>query len=255
MLYKKIALLCGLVLFSLQSNAATEVTIIGDNGYKPYIYSDGGVAKGIYAEIITAAFAKMSDYTLKWDLKVWKRGLSDLESGKGFALVPPYYRPDDRPYIDPYSEALLDEKVVLVCRKEVLNKERATFPDDYVGLKFGNNTGYATLGDDFFNLVKEGKITLHEAPSTEANLKKITAGRIDCYGNDRMVIATSLKDMGSALGTDVDVAHDVKTEKGFLGFSRDGQFPYKDDFVNQFNAVIKEMKSNGEIEAIINKYL
>ncbi len=48
----------------------------------------------------------------------------------------------------------------------------------------------------------------------------------------------------------------IATEQGFLGFTdRDqGKFPYKTDFLKQFNAIVYDMKRNGEIERIAREF-
>ncbi|UUZ53761.1 hypothetical protein LP419_34960 [Massilia sp. H-1] len=48
----------------------------------------------------------------------------------------------------------------------------------------------------------------------------------------------------------------IAREHGFLGFTdRDqGRFPFKTDFVKQFDAVVYDMKRNGEIERIAHEF-
>jgi polar amino acid transport system substrate-binding protein len=48
----------------------------------------------------------------------------------------------------------------------------------------------------------------------------------------------------------------IATEQGFLGFTdRDqGKYPYKTDFLKQFNAIVYDMKRNGEIERIARNF-
>ena len=86
-----------------------EVTVYADADYPPYSYQEGGKARGIYADIMQKAFSRMSGYRVTIVPVPFKRGLAYLESGKGFALYPPYYWPAERPYIKTYSVPILEE--------------------------------------------------------------------------------------------------------------------------------------------------
>ena len=59
-----------------------------------------------------------------------------MKKGKEIGLYPPYHRPKERPYMNPYSEAILDEEVVLMCRKEIAEKMHGKkCPDDFMSKK------------------------------------------------------------------------------------------------------------------------
>ncbi|RED48576.1 substrate-binding periplasmic protein [Aestuariispira insulae] len=262
MLGKKLVPLAALVaLMSSVSltQAAQQVTIYGDNAYPPYSYKEGGEERGIYTAILKEAFAKMGDYEVTIEMVPWKRALSSIEKGDGFALYPPYHRPSLRPWITPYSEPILDETTVVYCREAVI-AERApkSFPDDYKGLVFVNNTGYASGGDAFMALVEAGEIKMQEAKSTQLNLKKMLLGRGDCFINDRLNILSEMKKLEAAGEVKADSeklaeAATLTVEKGYLGFSGPGaaNFPFMGDFLAKFNAIIKEMHASGRIDAII----
>jgi|GEM_PF-3230381 len=53
------------------------------------------------------------------------------------------------------------------------------------------------------------------------------------------------------------VATDTSKEQGDMGFTNmdKGACPFKDDFVKQFVAVIKEMKATGEVQAVLDSYI
>lgn len=94
----------------------------------------------------------MKGYQVKINAVPWKRALSYIERGKGFAIYPPYHRAEDRPYMWPYSIPILDERVIVVCRAEVFSDSvRPVWPDDYYGLVIGQNAGFAS-GE--INLIK-----------------------------------------------------------------------------------------------------
>lgn len=248
-------------LFSGLSFAETSITVYADDGYAPYSYKEGTEAKGLYIEILKAAFAKMSDYKVTIEPVPWKRALKYMETGEGFAIVPPYYRPKERPFINPYSEPLFEEEVVVFCREDFLKAPRPNWPADYLGLKVARNAGYTSGGDEFMKAVNEGKIKLDEAKTNRENILKLLEGHTDAYINDRISILQAFK----TVQAESDKYKNVKIlegalvskEKGYLGFTAmdNGKFAFKDDFVKKFNAAITEMKAKGEIKAISDKFL
>jgi polar amino acid transport system substrate-binding protein len=243
--------------------AALPVTIYADAGYPPYSYEDAGKPAGLYYEIVRTAVSRMPDYKVKIQPVPWKRGMAMLKSGAAFALYPPYMNTKEEPWTWPYSLPLYEEKVVAVCRKELLSKPRRHWPQDFYGLTIGNNAGFVVGGDEFETAVRDGKLRVEEGKDTATNIVKLGLKRIDCYINDRVSIQwtrNQLKAQGrydeGRLHAELAEATVIAVEHGFLGFTdRDnGKFTYKTDFVKQFDSVVYQMKRTGEIEAIARSY-
>ncbi len=243
--------------------APIAVTIYADAGYPPYSYVDGGKAAGVYAEIMRRAFARMPRYAVTIEPAPWKRGLALLASGQGFALSPPYRRPQERPWMTPYSEPVLEETVVVVCRDQVLKKPRLLWPDDYAGLVIGSNSGFQVVGEAFRMAVAQGKLAYEEAGTSQQNILKLVAGRIDCYVNDRVSIRWEyerLRQRGGVTrnfaGALVEAAV-VSRESGYLGFGAgdDKRFPFRNDFLREFNDAIRTLRGSGEIARIVETFL
>jgi polar amino acid transport system substrate-binding protein len=237
------------------------VTIYADAGYQPYSYAGrDGEAAGLYSEIVKVAFARMKGYKIAIKPVPWKRGMAMMKSGAAFALYPPYMNLKDEPFTWPYSLPLFDEIVVAVCTREVAARPRRRWPEDYYGLKIGNNAGFLVGGDKFNEAVGAGKIKLEEASDTRTNILKLGMKRIDCYINDRMSIRWTQMQLtregrlpAAPVGMETVV---IATEQGFLGFSdRDqGRYPFKTDFIKQFDAIVYDMKRKGEIERIARAF-
>lgn len=239
----------------------TLVTVYADDGYPPYSYANGEKALGIYNDILRKAFSRMDGYSVKIDPVPWKRGLMYLENGTGFAISPPYLRPDERPFIHPYSEPILDEEIVAFCREETLKFPRKKWPDDYYGLTIGRNAGFLTGGKELVDAANKGLLRLEETGTTRSNTLKLLEGHIDVYINDRIAILSEFKKIQaeSERYKKVRIAEGtvISRELGYLGFTAKDKdkFPFKDDFVKKFNAVIIEMKKKGEINAIVDAYI
>ncbi len=240
----------------LTVSAAQKVVIVGDADYAPYTFMNGGKMDGIYVQILQKIFPQMDGYDIEFKLIPWKRGLALLEKGTAFGIVPPYYRPDQRPWMKPYSAPILKEEVAVFCNNKAMNKPRNTFPEDYYGLTFGNNLGYASGGKKFMDAAAAGKITLDESKGTESNIKKLATGRVDCYINDKQAVNWTIKQLESS-GNLKGKASDIKEsmviggEDAFIGFSDKVDAA---DFVKKFNALLETMKSSGELEKIVNSF-
>jgi polar amino acid transport system substrate-binding protein len=257
-------LLAGLLLCGVCTAAPVAdipVTIYADAGYQPYSYvGKDGEAAGLYHEIVQVAFARMKGYRIVVKPVPWKRGMAMLKNGTAFALYPPYMNLKDEPFTWPYSLPLFDEIVIAACTKDVAAKRPTRWPEDFFGLTIGNNSGFLVGGDAFNRAVRDGKIKLENASDTRTNILKLGLRRIDCYINDRISIRLTEDQLvregklaPNRVGIETVV---IATEQGFLGFTdRDGgKFPYKTDFLKQFDAIIYDMKRNGEIERIARHF-
>jgi len=154
---------------------------------------------------------------------------------------------------------ILNEVLVVFCSKSILSKSRPNWPEDYFNLSIGNNAGFSAGGDVFWSAVKAKKISVQEAKGTPQNLLKLIAGRVDCYMNDALSIKWELKKLeneGKYDGVSLTQGATISSEQGVLGFtSKDARFPYKEDFKNQYINLLKKMKTNGEIQEIINDFI
>ena len=250
-----LAFSCCILLICSQALAVERVTIYGDDGYAPYSYLENGQVRGIYVDILQQAFRMMPDYDVTITLVPWKRGLRLIESGRAFALFPPYHQPVLRPWMAPYSEPILEEAVVIMCHEDVMAHTRPYWPDDYKGLLVGFNEGFA-VGR---NAGREGVIRAEEAASNEINVLKLINRRIDCYVNDRLAIHFALHalkgDRRFKGGMKFIEGPVLSREFGYLGFSSAGAFPFRNDFIMQFNTIIRKMKAKGAIADIVRKYM
>jgi polar amino acid transport system substrate-binding protein len=247
-----------IAMLATQSLAQTKVTLYGDDAYPPYSYAENGKMKGIYTSVLRKIFAQMPDYSVTLKGLPWKRGLAKVKQGDILALYPPYKRPKDRPYMS-YDAPILDEKLVVFCRDQVMAHPRPKWPEDYYGLTIGNNLGFSIHGDKLLKAIKEGKIKIQETKSTSKNLEKLISGRIDCYMNDGLSIRWELKTLQKKHkydGTGLQEAATISAEQGFLGFTTVGnKFPYKEAFKKQYLSILSKMKASGEVKKIINDYV
>lgn len=241
------ALLISIILLTWLTpvHAKIKVSVFGDESYEPYCFEHNGTYDGIYVRILQKAFSRMERYEVEINSLPWKRVLLGMEKGKFFAIFPPYYRPQLRPWIDIYSTPILEEGYELFCRKEVLDKPRPNWPEDYHDLQIGSNLGFA--------VPRINEITHQEAASSAQNVKKLLQGKIDCYANNdksTLYLINQLGGNASLIKSGVKISVDY----GYLAFSRKNNPPFKKHFIRQFNKIITKMKENGEIDKIVDEF-
>lgn len=255
-------LACALSVMSWAS-PPIDVTILCDAGYPPYSYAEAGEAKGLYHDILRAAFARMPEYRVHIRPLPWARGLAELAKGRAFALYPPYFRPSERPWMD-YSRPILREKLVVFVRAEVartLPDER--FPHAYGGLRIGQNRGFINIVDeDYQVMLARGELRQVEVKDNRTSLAMLYRGRLDAYINDRRAVLWELDRMqhdGVFGGNGLDWVVEgpwLSGEDGYLGYTRANAaaYPYKSDFKQRLDAILADLEREGVIYRIVTRY-
>jgi len=242
-----------------------DVSIYVDDAYKPFSFKGkDGKAEGIYIDVLKTAFSRMEGFNVSLKPIPWKRGKHLMKTGDGFGLAPAFYHGHDWPYLHPYSLPFYTETITAVCSERVLEKPRFNWPQDYLGLNIGNVTGFDGWGgQEFRNLVKEGKIKYQEAKGSAENILKLGAGRVHCimmedtafdyaYGKLKLSgqynqkMATIRK--GAIIGVD----------PVYIGYSKTarkmGKYPFQYDFMQAFDNEIYKMIKSDEIKKIMSSY-
>ncbi len=267
---KIIALLFCTTVFTLQlltrpvfaEDVVVEVWV--NDTHPPYTYVNNGKAKGIYIEIMELISGRIDGYRIKFIPAPWQRVKKEVENGSAFAFVPPYYHGHDWPYVWPYSLPILEEEVILVCRNEVLETTRPIWPDDYLGLTIGNNTGYDGFGGfRFRQYVNEGKIKLQELKTTAQNIVTLLKGRSDCFMVNRLSFAWESKLLVKSNQIKEQAMHQISTsllissDAVYMGITDmdQGRFHFKRDFLQKFNNELYKMYKSNEIGKIVNQYV
>lgn len=244
---------------ALPAHATQPVVILCDEGYPPYSYTKEGEPQGIYVEIVKVIASRMTGYRVSIEPVPWKRGLLYLLQGEAFGIIPPYKRPDERPYLS-YSDPILRERLSLLMHESALKQQRTLWPDDFHGLAIGTNAGFSTpLCDKAAKAIAEGRIRWDSSGTTEQNLLKLHRGRLQGYVNDPTGTVAEwarLVRRGDVTGNLIEVAI-LSEEYGHLGITDmdKGRFPYKYDFTMQFNSILAAMHRMGEVETIRDRVM
>ncbi|GAA0787789.1 transporter substrate-binding domain-containing protein [Roseibium denhamense] len=235
--------------FSLLPAAAADVTLVQDEAYPPFMTKEDNEAAGILADIIKEAGMRMTpSAAFALDTVPWSRAVKLVEGDRAHGLVGTYYKPESRPWIGTYSEPLLTEQVGIYCAPGKAQPDW-TYPDDYKGLTFGNNSGFQSPGPAFFELVEAGDIKLEEAQTTEQNLRKVSSGRVDCYVQERLTTEIALNEHGIG---NVEFIATASEEKSFIGYRKTWTGPEAEAFIKAMDAAIVSMREDGTIDQIVS---
>jgi len=242
--------------FSVQ--AAEQIVLTVHEGIPPYAYKEGEKSLGLYPRLMKAIFSRMPRYHLELVPMPWKRATLQVERGENIGVIPPYYRPTDRPWMR-YSDPIYEERMGLFCTESVAAKMKGKqFPQDYIGLTFGNNSGGLGGGDEFLEMGKEQKLSIEEAPTTEDNLRKMILGRIDCYTNDEFATEwtwSNLVKKSNDVRRNFVLVQTLFVEKSYLGLTSTDKFPFQDAFLKSFNEALAQTKASGEFDWIASDVL
>jgi polar amino acid transport system substrate-binding protein len=239
-----------LLLQTLQAeDKITKIELLGDNSYPPYSYLEKDEAKGVYVDVIQAAFEKIPDYSVSFKMYAWKRDQKMVKVGKAIGFFPPYFS-EDRTKWTEFSEPILEETVVVFAKDpKILAKKK--WPEDFYGLSVCMNAGFGLNsmgGEAFKTAIESKKIKLHNGKTNDVCLKQIEKGRSDFYINDRLIDTSAFPNIQRGAM--------VKVNNGYIGFTlKKKNFPHIDDVRKKFNAVILKMQQSGEIDQIIAKYI
>ncbi len=220
---------------------------VGAEGWPPYSIVEGdGKISGIMTDVLLIVAAK---YGIKVRITTFpsKRGAYMLESGEIDA------RPKAKEWVkEPekfiWSDPVLNSVDVLISLKE--KKLDFKSLDDLIGKRIGTHFGYGypTL-EPFF---ASGKIERWDSHSQKHMLEMVTWGRTDAAIFNKFVALWLIKTEFQLEGK-IDFSEKKIAEAGYRFM-----FTPKHDwqpFVDFFNKELIQMKENGKLTKIIEKYL
>ncbi|HYC05152.1 MAG TPA: transporter substrate-binding domain-containing protein [Azospirillaceae bacterium] len=229
--------------------------IVGDSAYPPYAYLDrNGEPAGVYVEILREALARLPGHPARIELIPWKRALRAVETGTATAVFPPYRWTEQRPWME-YSEPILTETLVVVCRREVPGLDVRGYPEGFAGLRFVNNLGFLGAGPGLLRMVAAGTVGMVEVPGTPEAVQRLLDGRADCTVNDRLAVEAALAslEVGASAADKLVVAGEVSRADGHLGYRKGDASPAVAAFRTALDQVLRDMKREGRIDALLHR--
>jgi polar amino acid transport system substrate-binding protein len=207
------------------AQAQTTIVLYSEAGQRPQSYEENGIPKGAYIDNINRVLKRIPDFKVQIRFAPWARVVEEARNGNSAGVLGVYYRPRERPFLN-HSRPFHSEEVAVHCNRDSIEgRSFHRYPDDFAGLKFGNQRAYLAPGPRFFQLAREGKIQLVEGHEFHDLVKKMLVQEIDCVVNPTVVINEALVTL-EAQGIPERMryksrrAMTIKTETVHVGFSK-----------------------------------
>lgn len=248
---KWLILSSSILLFSVSGFAAEKITFACLDNLPPFSYEENGAIKGydydIFMEVMNRAQIPVKVTPLPF-----KRSWAYLKEGEVDGIIMIYFKKEREKYIR-YCRT-----PVHVATFYLFVKKDREFPfesiTDLYGKYVGNQLGFYVT-PEFSRAVAENKIFMEEAISIEMNLKKLMAGRLDCYiSSIRLVRPISVE-----LGISDKIMHLPnpilpKREILMAVSKKSARIKDIDAFIETFSRIRKQLDKDGTIARLDNMY-
>lgn len=231
-----------MVIFMPVSSQARVLTLAYVD-FPPYEYKKNGKPHGVLINIVKDIFSR-ADIPVKLVYYPFKRALQEVKSGNVDGIFN-FYKTKERLESFDYSEAIITNPLVMFVRKDS-NLSFSGKLADLNGKRIGAMLGY-TYGNGFDDSVG---FTIDRANSHEANLEKVSLGRIDAYLCDRLVGLYVLQ-KEKLVGKIKMLPAPLKVMNGYIGFTKG----VHQNTISRINRVVRRMKKKKEITNIIDRYI
>lgn len=205
--------------------AQIPVVLYSESGQRPLSYEENGMPKGAYIESLNRVLKRLPEYKVQIRFAPWARAVEEARNGNSAGVLGVYYRPGERPYLN-HSRPFYTEDVAVHCNRDSIEgRQLQAWPDDFVGLRFGNQRGYLAPGLRFFQLAGEGKIEIVEGHEFHDLVKRMLVREVDCVVNPSVVINEALVTL-EAQGIPERMRYKsrrvmtIKSETVHIGFSK-----------------------------------
>jgi polar amino acid transport system substrate-binding protein len=236
---------------SLQAQADCELTSTWEP-WEPYQFQKGDEITGLDNDLVKAIF-KEADCKVNFVKRPWARALKEIEAGT-IDFASGASMNDERAAFAYFSLPYRDETMVLMVRKGEAVKYDLKQITDIAGMEFqlGVVRDYFYGEDHKAGMENpEYKKRVHEVKDDIANLKKLTAKRIDGILIDKYTGPYLAKQAGLFDQIEVHPVY-INSDNIYLMFSKRTVTPVR---VEQINAALDRIKDKGEYDKILERYL
>jgi len=250
---KSVLLIALLTLIWTPAVFGETLELAGVENVSPLIFQENGQMKGLDYDI-WMELSKRLGVQANIQLLPFKRLWSNLQTGELDGTLQIYYNADRENEII-YSKTPMHWSAhYVIVRKADLPKFKGGTLDDLYGKTVGKNAGFFVT-KEFEEAVKAGKITVDEQTSSELNLKKLVAGRIDCYVSNLHSAIWAAKQLGIQ-DQIAPLGQPFAEKKGtFFAISKKSKnIADKEGFMAKVDAELAKMHADGTVDRIWEKY-
>ena len=243
---KKKLLACLLFLFPLFAFAsqaqAETVKVVFDTAYAPFEFKDSDqVYKGIDVEILDKV-AEINGWTLEKSFPGFDAAVNMVQSGQADAIMAGMTKTKEREQVFAMSDTYYDTKVVIATKKT----NKITSYDQLKGKTVGVKNGTAAQRFLQKNKDKYG-YTIKTFDTSDLMNNSLSTGSVDAIMDDQPVIEYAIKQ-----GQDLSINMEGEAVGSFaFGVKKDGSH---ENLIKQFNTALAQMKKDGTLDQIIEKW-
>jgi polar amino acid transport system substrate-binding protein len=216
--------------------------------YPPYEYEEDGQARGMVVEIVREAFRR-AGRPVQVEVMPWARALQETQAGRADGLFAAVKTPERERQLAYTQEPLVPLVVSLFVRQGAAVRYEGPLAP-LAGLRFGVVNRFSN-GALFDGAVAAGTLPHVEvANSTESNIRKLLAGRIDVMVNNRYGARYHLRRLGLQ-GQVQELPMPVDASPSYLALSR-----LRDDAALRaaFDKALAAMKADGSFQRIVDAH-
>ena len=243
---KKKLLACLLFLFPLFAFAnqaqAETIKVVFDTAYAPFEFKDSDqVYKGIDVEILDKV-AEINGWTLEKSFPGFDAAVNMVQSGQADAIMAGMTKTKEREQVFTMSDTYYDTKVVIATKKT----NKITSYDQLKGKTVGVKNGTAAQRFLQKNKDKYG-YTIKTFDTSDLMNNSLSTGAVDAIMDDQPVIEYAIKQ-----GQDLSINMKGEAVGSFaFGVKKDGSH---ENLIKQFNTALAQMKKDGTLDQIIEKW-
>ena len=229
--------------FALGATAqADTVKIVSDTAYAPFEFKDSDQTyKGIDVDIINKV-AEIKGWDIDMSFPGFDAAVNAVQAGQADAIMAGMTKTSEREKVFTMSDTYYDTKVVIATRKEnTISKY-----EQLKGRKVGVKTGTAAQRFLEKNKDKYG-YTLKTFDTGDLMYNSLSAGDVDAVMDDQPVIEYAINQ-----GQNLKISMKGEAVGSFAFGVKKGS--KHEHLVTEFNEALAQMKEDGSLEEIINKW-
>ena len=229
--------------FALGATAqADTVKIVSDTAYAPFEFKDSDQTyKGIDVDIINKV-SEIKGWDIDMSFPGFDAAVNAVQAGQADAIMAGMTKTSEREKVFTMSDTYYDTKVVIATRKEnTISKY-----EQLKGKKVGVKTGTAAQRFLEKNKDKYG-YTLKTFDTGDLMYNSLSAGDVDAVMDDQPVIEYAINQ-----GQNLKISMKGEAVGSFAFGVKKGS--KHEHLVTEFNEALAQMKEDGSLEEIINKW-
>ena len=229
-------------LFSLGYANADTIKIVSDTAYAPFEFKDTDQTyKGIDVDIINKV-AEIKGWNIQMSYPGFDAAVNAVQAGQADAIMAGMTKTKERENVFTMSDTYYDTKVVIATTKSNKITKYEELSGKTVGVKNG------TAAQRFLESIKDKYgFTIKTFDTGDLMNNSLSTGSVNAIMDDKPVIEYAINQ-----GQDLSINMDGEAVGSFaFGVKKGSKYEY---LVTEFNEALAQMKKDGSLEKIINKW-